>query len=88
MVCANVARRTPPLFVLAAVSLLSLPFCGNNGGVASAFLTRGSDAPDLSGYVRHSARVLYPLWGALPAAVVDGSHQWHSAFAHLGGADV
>lgn len=38
-------------------------------------------APDhLVGYVRHSARVLYPLWGELGSAVREGGHRWQQVF--------
>jgi acetylserotonin O-methyltransferase len=40
-----------------------------------------SDSPDsLTGYIRYSNHVLYPMWGHLEDAVREGSHRWKQTF--------
>ncbi len=44
-----------------------------------------SDSPDtLSGYVRYSDTVLYPLWAKLKDAVLEGSNRWEQVFGGRG----
>ena len=40
-----------------------------------------SDRPDtLTGYIRYSNQVLYPMWGHLEDAVCEGTHRWKQTF--------
>lgn len=40
-----------------------------------------SDSPDtMSGYIRHSNRVLYWMWGHLEDAIREGTHRWKQTF--------
>lgn len=40
-----------------------------------------SNSPDtLTGYIRYSNQVLYPMWGHLEDAVREGSHRWRQTF--------
>ena len=40
-----------------------------------------SDSPDtLTGYIRYSNQVLYPMWGNLEDAVREGTHRWKQTF--------
>ncbi len=40
-----------------------------------------SDSPDtLTGYIRYSNEVLYPMWGHLEDAVREGTHRWKQTF--------
>lgn len=40
-----------------------------------------SDSPDsLTGYIRYSNRVLYPMWEHLQDAVCEGTHRWKQTF--------
>ena len=40
-----------------------------------------SDSPDtMTGYIRYSNRVLYPMWGHLEDAVREGGHRWKQTF--------
>ena len=40
-----------------------------------------SDSPEtLSGYIRYSNNVLYPMWGHLEDAVREGSHRWKQTY--------
>ena len=40
-----------------------------------------SDSPDtLTGYIRYSNQVLYPMWGHLEDAVREGTHRWKQTF--------
>jgi acetylserotonin O-methyltransferase len=40
-----------------------------------------SDSPDsLTGYIRYSNRVLYPMWDHLEDAVREGTHRWKQTF--------
>ncbi len=40
-----------------------------------------SDSPDtLTGYIRYSNRVLYPMWGHLEDAVREGTNRWRQTF--------
>ena len=44
-----------------------------------------SDSPDtLSGYIRYSDVALYPLWGKLKDAVLEGSNRWQQVFGSKG----
>jgi acetylserotonin N-methyltransferase len=40
-----------------------------------------ADSPDtMTGYIRYSNRVLYPMWGNLEDAVLEGTHRWKQTF--------
>ena len=40
-----------------------------------------SDSPDsMTGYIRYSNRVLYPMWAHLEDAVREGTHRWKQTF--------
>ena len=40
-----------------------------------------SDSPDtLTGYIRYSNQVLYPMWGHLEDAVREGTHRWKQTY--------
>lgn len=40
-----------------------------------------SDSPDtMTGYIRYSNNVLYPMWGHLEDAVREGTHRWKQTF--------
>ena len=40
-----------------------------------------TDSPDtLTGYIRYSNNVLYPMWGHLEDAVREGTHRWQQTF--------
>jgi acetylserotonin N-methyltransferase len=50
-----------------------------NSEVAQAYLrTESSDS--LTGYIRYSDGVLYPMWGHLDDAVKQGTHRWKQTF--------
>jgi len=50
-----------------------------NTPVADDYL-RSSSPRTLSGYVRYSNSVLYPLWANLEDAAIDGTHRWKQTF--------
>ena len=51
----------------------------SNTKMASQFLTKSS--PDsVGGYITHSNKLLYPLFGNLESAVREGSNQWMNTF--------
>jgi acetylserotonin N-methyltransferase len=40
-----------------------------------------SDSPDtMTGYIRYSNNALYPMWGHLEDAVLEGTHRWKQTF--------
>jgi acetylserotonin N-methyltransferase len=64
----------------ASLGLLSK--CGGvyrNEPIAEAYL-RTSSPDSLGGYIRYSDRALYPMWGNLEAAVMEGTHRWKQTF--------
>ncbi|HLJ16026.1 MAG TPA: class I SAM-dependent methyltransferase [Bryobacteraceae bacterium] len=66
----------------ACVGLQLLKKCGceyANTPLAEKYLCRSS--PDtLRGYILYSDKVLYPMWGHLEEAVLEGTHRWHQTF--------
>ena len=51
----------------------------SNTKIASQFLTKSS--PDsVGGYITHSTKLVYPLFGNLQSAVREGSTQWMNTF--------
>ena len=51
----------------------------SNTKIASQFLTKSS--PDsVGGYITHSTKLVYPLFGNLQSAVREGSSQWMNTF--------
>lgn len=46
-----------------------------NTPVADEYLKRSSSRT-LAGYIRYSNNALYPMWGDLEKAVLDGKHRW------------
>jgi len=46
---------------------------------SATFLTAGGNE-SMVGYIHHSQKLLYPLWGDLAGAVREGSNRWHSVF--------
>jgi acetylserotonin N-methyltransferase len=50
-----------------------------NEPVADAYLRTGS-THSLTGYIGYSDRALYPMWGNLEAAVMEGTHRWKQTF--------
>lgn len=55
-----------------------------NTPVADEYL-RSASPRTLSGYVRYSNTALYPMWGHLEDAVIEGSHRWTQVFDMSGG---
>jgi len=55
----------------------------SNHPVAETYLARASPHA-LTGYIRYSDAVLYPLWGNLESAVREGSHRWKQTFGFDG----
>lgn len=52
----------------------------SNTKIASQFLTNSS--PDsVGGYITHSTKLVYPLFGNLQSAVREGSSQWMNTFS-------
>ncbi len=51
----------------------------SNGAAAGAYL-RSSSPHTLTGYIRYSDEVLYPMWGQLADAVREGSPRWKQTF--------
>ena len=47
--------------------------------MASQFLTNSS-LDSVVGYIKHSNKLLYPLFGNLESAVREGSNQWMNTF--------
>jgi acetylserotonin N-methyltransferase len=41
---------------------------------------RGDSPDSLTGYIRYSNQVLYPMWGHLEDAVREGTHRWKQTF--------
>jgi acetylserotonin N-methyltransferase len=50
-----------------------------NEPVAASYL-RVQSADSLTGYINYSDRALYPMWGNLEAAVIEGTHRWNQTF--------
>jgi acetylserotonin O-methyltransferase len=46
-----------------------------NTAIADEYLRKSSPLT-LSGYIRYSNQALYPMWGDLETAVVEGTHRW------------
>ncbi len=46
-----------------------------NAAIADEYL-RKSSPHTLSGYIRYSNQALYPMWGELESAVMEGAHRW------------
>lgn len=55
-----------------------------NTPVADQYLRRSSPRT-LSGYIRYSNAVLYPMWAHLEDAVIEGTHRWRQTFGFEGG---
>lgn len=55
-----------------------------NTPVADEYLRRSSPRT-LSGYIRYSNAALYPMWGHLEDAVMEGTHRWTQTFGLEGG---
>jgi acetylserotonin N-methyltransferase len=55
-----------------------------NAPVAATFLCDSSSS-SLTGYIRYSNDVLFPLWTRLEDAVRHGSHRWNQVFGVEGG---
>jgi len=51
----------------------------SNLPVADVYLTRSS-SDTLAGYVLYSDRALYPMWGNLEAAILQGTNRWAQTF--------
>ena len=51
----------------------------SNSDTAKQFLTKSSPH-SIYGYIRHSNKVIYPLFGNLESAVREGSNQWMRTF--------
>jgi acetylserotonin N-methyltransferase len=51
-----------------------------NTAIADEYL-RSSSPHTLSGYIRYSNQALYPMWGELESAVIEGTHRWGKAGA-------
>jgi acetylserotonin O-methyltransferase len=56
----------------------------SNHAVAEAYLWSGSQL-SLGGYIEYSDTALYPMWGNLAAAVMEGTHRWGYTFGLEGG---
>jgi acetylserotonin N-methyltransferase len=56
-----------------------------NAPVADAYLRRSSPRT-LAGYIRYSNAALYPMWGHLESAVLEGTNRWHETFGGERGA--
>jgi acetylserotonin N-methyltransferase len=55
-----------------------------NTPVADEYLRRSSPYT-LSGYISYSNAALYPMWGHLEDAVMEGTHRWKQTFGAEGG---
>ena len=55
-----------------------------NTPIADEYLKRSSPHT-LSGYILYSNAALYPLWGHLEDAVIEGTHRWKQTFGADGG---
>ena len=55
-----------------------------NTPVADEYLRRSSPHT-LTGYILYSNTALYPMWGHLEDAVLEGSHRWRQTFGLEGG---
>jgi len=54
-----------------------------NTPVAEEYL-KSSSPRTLAGYIRYSNQALYPMWGHLEEAVMEGSHRWGQTFGGQG----
>ncbi|GLC42618.1 hypothetical protein PLESTB_001119700 [Pleodorina starrii] len=72
-----------------ALGLLHSPDPGSYALTQLARTYLVTDSPtSLVGYCTHSAQVVWPLFGGLPAAVATGSHVWQQQFGQQSGSDV
>ena len=55
-----------------------------NTPVADGYLRKDSPRT-LTGYIEYSNMALYPMWGHLEDAVLEGSHRWQQTFGFEGG---
>ena len=81
---ANVDATTRLMDTLAALELLEKTKQGeswlySNTEMAKEFLTKSSPN-SVDGYIKHSNKLLYYLFGNLESAVREGSNQWMNTF--------